>query len=211
MPIEGTVYTSGLSNGTNTITMPADNLTIVAVQFFGCGAGFQINPGEYAYPPVTLGGGVNPQRGIIPVTYKLPTSSLIIDVYGSSGSGVVLIHYGTPLPNAKPLTAYVAVLEQISFAASGSTSQTITVSMPKTSKALVGIIWTQNLDTVEYKFQLQNGVGKNLYFYPTQGQPMDPQDIIPLNIPDLALSFTFTITASSTTDASEINFLLYYS
>ena len=211
MAIEGSVITTGLSNGNATIQLPADNLTICAVQFYGCGAGFQINPGEFAYPPVNFGDTLNPQRAIIPVTLKMTSNQLIVDIYGSSGSGVLVVHYGAPIPGAHPMSDFKGVLEQVSFAASGSTTQTITVTMPKTSKKLTGYMAVQNLDSVQYEVSFQNGVGKSIYFYQTPGMLSDPSDISPLNVPDVSLTFPLTVAVSATTNASQINIFLYYS
>ena len=205
MAIEGSVN-APLVAGLNTINLPADNLTVIGLYPFGLSVGIQLTPGVFAYVPQP-NPMVNPQHQIIRVTYKMSSSQLIVN---SSSSGNLVVFYGTPLPGSMPLENFKGVSTTVNFAASGATSQTLTITMPKSGGTLVGFIAYENQDTEEYVVTFQTSTGKTVSFYAVPGQLATAADIIALNLPNTAITFPVTVSVSSTAAASSMTFILYY-
>jgi len=205
MAVQGSVLAS-LVSGLNTINLPADNLTIVGIYPFGAQVGIQTSPGKFAYPPAPTPT-INPGPQMIKVHYKMSTSQLLVQAFSS---GTIVIYYGTPLSGSVPLEKFTGVLTTVNFAASGSTSQTATVTMPKSGATLRGFVAYEAQTGFEYSIQWNTSTGKSLTFYSVPGQSAHTSDIVELEIPDTAISFSVTVDASSTSAANSVNFILYY-
>lgn len=206
MAVKGSVSVSVVA-GANTINLPKDNLLIVGFYPFSVAVSFQLTPGLVAYPPQP-NPALNPAEPIIRTHYKMNSSQLIVN---STGSGTLTIYYGdAPLPESRPLESYKGVEVSVTYAAAGSTSQNITVNMPKSGGRIIGFVAWEAQTGVEYSVQFTQSTGENLIFYLTPGQMARGRDVIPLNVPDVANNFTVTVTASSTTNASVVSMVFYY-
>ena len=205
MAIEGSVNVS-LVAGLNTINLPSDNLTIVGMYPFSVSVSVQVNPGMFANLPQP-NPEINPQHQLIRFTLKMSTSQLIVN---SSGNGNLIVYYGTPLPGSKELSSYSGVSTTVAFASAGATSQTLTIAMPKSGATLVGIIAMEAQTGYEYSLVLNTSAGKSLTFYSVPGQIASTEDIVPLNIPNVANNFTVIVSTSSTAATNTMTFILYY-
>ena len=205
MAVENSVSVT-VSAGLNTIQLPSDNLTIVGLYPFSVYVGILLSPGEFAYPPQPVPS-VNPQHLFIKTHYKMSTSQLIVN---SSGAGNLTVYFGSPLPNSIPLESFKGVLTVVAFAAAGATSQNVTVNMPKSNGTLVGFSVYEAQSGYEYDLSWSNSTGKTMTFYATYGQIATAEDIVPLNVPNVANSFTVAVNTSSTTASNTVTFILYY-
>ena len=205
MAVESSISVQ-LNPGLNTIQLPSDNLTIVGLYPFSIYVGILLSPGEFAYPPQPLPS-VNPQHLFIRTHYKLSTSQLIVN---SSGAGTFNVYFGKPLPNSIPLESFKGVLTVVPFAAAGPTTQSVTINMPKSGSSLVGISIYEAQPGYEYALSWNSSTGKQLEFFATPGQIATAEDIIPLDVPNVANSFVVSVSTSSVTASNTVTFILYY-
>ena len=206
MAIHGSELYS-VSAGINTLVLPADNLLMVGFTSFGTEISFLLSPGTFAIPPQPVAT-VQPNEPVIRTHHQMKTTNLIVN---ASTAGTFVFYYGDkPLADSTPLESFTGVSQTAAFAASGATSQTITVSMPKSGSKITGISMFAAQTGFEYEISWNTGTGKNITFYSTPGQMARARDILPLNLENVANSFTVTVSTSSTSAANTINFIIYY-
>lgn len=197
MAIEGSVLLNVTTAGDNTITLPASNLTIVGIFHNFPYMKIRISPGMDAIMP-NLGTGY---RRVLPVTFTPGVNQVFIN--SGSATGYVVLYYGTPLPGAKPLSQYSGVVATASPTASGS--GTVTPTFPKGTGKLTGFTCYVTASYVETYFSASTG--KTLYFFDTNNERLENDNITPLNVP-LADSFTLNYVAGA---ALSFYAIFYYS
>lgn len=194
MAIEGSVKQDA-SSGTNTITLPASDLTIVGVYAGTYYVSIVLNTGENAIIPVNYY-----SRNIQPVTFKPGTNQI---TYSVPTSCTVVFYYGTPLPGAKDLKAYAGVVQGASPTAAGS--GTLTFNFPKASNGrMTGEAALLSSSTATFSFN--TSTGKILTFQEFNTELTGIDKINPVNVP-LANSVTINYTVQG---AMTFYLILYY-
>lgn len=194
MPIEGSVKQSA-SSGSNTITMPASDLTIVGVYAGTYYISIVFSPGQNAIIPVN-----SYSKNIQKVTFKPGTNQI---TYSVPTSCDVVFYYGQPLSGSKPLSAFLGVVEGTTTTASGT--GTLTFNFPKAQGKMVGEAALLSASTA--LFVINTAVGKELTFeeFATELTGVDA-----INSVDTTLSNTVTVNYTSNA-AQTFYLILYYS
>ncbi len=194
MSIEGSVKQSA-SSGKNTITLPASDLTIVGVYAGSYYISIVYSSGQNAIIPVN-----SYSKNIQKITFKPGTNQI---TYSVPTSCDVVFYYGTPLPGAKPLSAYLGVVEGATTTASGT--GTLTFNFPKAQGNMIGE--AALLSTSTALFVINTAVGKELTFeeFATELTGVDA-----INLVNTTLSNTVTVNYTSNA-AQTFYLILYYS
>jgi len=185
MAIQGSVLITS-NGGANTVTLPSSDLTIVGIFHNDIYVSIQMSPGQFAYIP-HFGTGF---RRYAPVTFKPGTNSFTIS--SPTSGAYIVIYYGTPVANAKPLSDYIGVLASASPSAAGSGS--VNVNFPKGSGKLTGYSCYVTTSYVETQFN--TATGKQLTFFDVTEEVLEIQNITPLDV-SLADTFTLNYTAGA--------------
>lgn len=225
MSIEGSVVQYISASGNAVITLPKKGLTIVGLSISNNSLTIPITPGRNA---VFMGSPVGTYV-FVPVQFQTESGEINVS---TTGQMVVIVYYGSPLPNTPPLTAYSGILlsdVSISIPASITSSTLYSVNananFPSSANVITGF---------EYSAQaLPSGVGSlglgYVSFLVSTGQALNlpvpigngnftpdyptSTGILPLKIPVVqivAITFNGYFTNSNTSAVSYSSDLVFY-
>lgn len=194
MPITGSVSQTA-SSGSNTITLPSSNLTVVGVYAGTYYISIVYNSGENAIIPIN-----SYSKNIQKVHFTPGTNSI---TYSVPTGCTVVFYYGSPLPGSKPLKDFLGVVEGATTTASGT--GTLSFSFPKPTGKLTGEAATISASTTSFTFNTGTGTSLTFQEFATELTGIDA-----INGVDQTLSNTVSV--SYTAGAAQTFYLiLYYS
>lgn len=204
MGVVGSVNAS-LNAGSNTVTFPGSGLQICAIKVIGPVDWISI-PIDSSTNAIFPSNGAQPSR-FFKVNFTMKGNVLNVT---ANSAGNVLFYYGTPFNNTRPLTAFAAVAQKVSYAASGSTTQNLTVVFPGGKRKLTGVMIISETSGYSYQAQFASGTGDLLTVQNTDLDVVSAEDTIGVDNLSLPDTLSVSFIASSTVAANNAILVMLY-
>lgn len=199
MPITGSVQKTSLSVAATTVTLPANALTIVGLQFNGPLLSIPIDPTRSAFF-VNAGGTTKVNSKTHLVQFVVSGTTLNFQTYYSATTSATF-YYGSAAEGQLALTSFAAVHQAATLVAGTATA---TVTFPSGPLTMVGIIGVDTTAAADVTLNFNTSAGQSLTaYFPNQ---ILANEILPILLPvSQTLSVTYTGTGTDVLEA-----IIYY-
>ena len=207
MGIQGSVVAT-LAGGANTVNLPESGLTIVGLLTNMVYISIPIDSSRNAiFPTMPKNANTGTATALMRrVTWKVNGNSL--NVTASSGGGIAIFYYGTPLPNSKKLTDFAGIVGSVALSA--ATAGNISMAFPSGNLKLTGFsgAYASTEGYVQYSWNTSSGQAFTAFVVDNPVIDESARDILPMDL-SVAQTVTVAVLAGTAVTDTVYAFMFY--